>query len=36
MIALNPERVLFAHGVPFEEEAACKLRIAFRWTGDIM
>ncbi|MDF2639951.1 MAG: hypothetical protein K0R64_2935 [Novosphingobium lindaniclasticum] len=35
MIGLNPERVLFAHGVSFEEDAARKLRNAFRWTGDI-
>lgn len=35
MIDLNPERVLFAHGVPFDEDAARKLRNAFRWIGDI-
>lgn len=34
MIELNPERVLFAHGLPFEEDAARKLRNAFSWTGE--
>ncbi|MFC0205760.1 DUF4336 domain-containing protein [Novosphingobium soli] len=31
MVDLQPRRVLFAHGFPFEADAARRLRRAFRW-----
>jgi len=31
MVALEPDRVIFAHGDPFEEDAAQRLREAFAW-----
>lgn len=34
MLRLQPERVLFAHGDPFEHDAAARLRRAFAWMDE--
>lgn len=34
MLALSPERVVFAHGTPFTEDGANHLRRAFAWIGN--
>jgi hypothetical protein len=33
MLAWEPEKVIIAHGRPYEEEGAKELRRAFRWLG---
>jgi len=31
MVALEPDRVIFAHGQPFDTNGAARLKRAFEW-----
>lgn len=31
IIALEPDRVIFAHGAPFDEDGAARMKLAFDW-----
>ena len=33
MIAWRPEKVIMAHGRPYERDGTAELRRAFRWLG---
>jgi hypothetical protein len=35
MVAWKPERVIMAHGRPYEREGTAELRRAFRWLGPL-